>query len=131
MDRIIPDPQYFANPKDPAVKRPKQTTILPRANCVVHPHGFYIFLTEVQSGLKQTLWLAFMVFLAFFFLLFRVWPEWLRLGVWYLSWYFLVFLIGCAIVRAIVWFLVWHIGVDFWIFPNYFIDSVSFIHLIF
>lgn len=23
MDRIIPDPQYFANPKDPAVKRPK------------------------------------------------------------------------------------------------------------
>lgn len=28
-----------------------------------------------------------------------------------------------AIVRAIVWFVIFHIGVDFWIFPNYFIDS--------
>ena len=28
-----------------------------------------------------------------------------------------------AILRAIVWFLIFHIGVDFWIFPNYFIDS--------
>jgi hypothetical protein len=26
-------------------------------------------------------------------------------------------------VRAIVWFAIFHIGIDFWIFPNYFIDS--------
>jgi len=26
-------------------------------------------------------------------------------------------------VRAIVWFLLFHVGLDFWIFPNYFIDS--------
>jgi len=30
-----------------------------------------------------------------------------------------------AFVRAIVWFLIFHVGIDFWIFPNYFIDSVS------
>jgi len=63
------------------------------------------------------------VLLAFFFLLFRVWPEWLRVGVWYVSWYILVFLIGTAVVRAIVWFALFHLGLDFWIFPNYFIDS--------
>jgi len=60
-----------------------------------------------------------------FFLLFRVWPEWLRMVVWYISWYFLVFLIGTAILRVIVWFLVFHIGVDFWIFPNYWADEDS------
>ena len=26
-------------------------------------------------------------------------------------------------MRAIVWFIIFHIGIDFWIFPNYFIDS--------
>ena len=28
-----------------------------------------------------------------------------------------------AILRAIVWFAIFHLGIDFWIFPNYFIDS--------
>ena len=60
---------------------------------VVTPTGFYIFLLE-ESSVKTSLWLIFMVFLAFFFLLFRVWPEWLRLGVWYVSWYLLVFLVS-------------------------------------
>jgi len=29
------------------------------------------------------------------------------------------------VVRLIVWFTLFHVGIDFWIFPNYFIDSVS------
>ena len=28
-----------------------------------------------------------------------------------------------AFLRLILWFLFFHIGVDFWLFPNYFIDS--------
>ena len=88
----------------------------------VSPTGFYIFQVEVGK-VKTQLWLVFCVALAFFFLLFRVWPDWLKQGVWYLSWYTLVFLIGMAIVRAVVWFAIFHIGIDFWIFPNYFIDS--------
>lgn len=68
--------------------------------------------------------LFLVVAVLFFFLLFRVWPDWLRVGVYYVSWYLLVALIGAAIVRAIVWFVLFHIGLDFWIFPNYFIDSV-------
>lgn len=81
-----------------------------------------MFTVKTNAG-KQYLWLALMIFAAFFFLLFRVWPEWLRVGVWYVSYYMLVLLIATAIVRAIVWFLIFHIGIDFWIFPNYFIDS--------
>jgi hypothetical protein len=28
-------------------------------------------------------------------------------------------------VRVIVWFLVFHVGIDFWIFPNYWADEDS------
>merc|ERR1712166_1719993 len=41
------------------------------------------------------------------------------------SFYFPVFLIGAAIVRVIVFAIVWHVGIAFWIFPNYWIDGDS------
>jgi hypothetical protein len=74
-------------------------------------------------GWRQIATLGFIIFIAFFLLLFKVWPEWLRVGVYYTSWYLIVFLIGTAIVRAIVWFAFFHFGLEIWIFPNYFIDS--------
>ena len=137
MDRVIPHMMTYNDPKAAEAKKPKIVQKLPPEHMAVTPHGFYIFTME-SSGYKTYLWLGFMVFLAFFFLLFRVWPEWLRLAVWYISWYILVFLVslhtfeltislqfGTAIIRAIVWFAIFHLGIDFWIFPNYFIDSVS------
>ena len=83
----------YNDPKAAEAKKPKLVQKLPPEHMAVTPHGFYIFTLE-SSGYKQYLWLGFMVFLAFFFLLFRVWPEWLRLGVWYISWYLLVFLVS-------------------------------------
>ena len=50
--------------------------------------------------MKTQLWLIFCVFLAFFFLLFRVWPEWLKVGVWYISWYTLVALVSAPPISA-------------------------------
>ena len=124
MNRVIPNRMQYSDPKDPGAKKPKSCEILPMEHMRVDPTGFYIFqLQEEGSKSKTTLWLVLAVSLAMFFLLFRVWPDWLKLGVWYLSWYTLVFLISMAIVRAVVWFLIFHIGIDFWIFPNYFIDS--------
>lgn len=32
-------------------------------------------------------------------------------------------LVAVAILRLILWFAIFHIGIDFWLFPNYFIDS--------
>ena len=37
--------------------------------------------------------------------------------------FIIVFQIAIAIIRLIVWFILFHVGIDFWIFPNYFIDS--------
>jgi hypothetical protein len=31
--------------------------------------------------------------------------------------------IAIAILRLIIWFVLFHVGIDFWLFPNYFIDS--------
>lgn len=53
------------------------------------PEGKYIFNVP-EGGFKQSLYLSALVGGLFFLLLFRVWPEWLRLGVWYVSWYLLV-----------------------------------------
>lgn len=33
------------------------------------------------------------------------------------------FQIAVAILRSIIWFILFHVGIDFWLFPNYFIDS--------
>ena len=83
----------YSDPKAPEAKKPKLVQKLPPEHMAVTPHGFYIFTMEA-GGYKQQLWLGLMVFLAFFVLLFRVWPEWLRLGVWYISWYLLCFLVS-------------------------------------
>jgi len=88
----------------------------------VGPTGIYIFTVEA-SAVKQNFYLMLVVFGLVFFMLYRVWPDWLKLYVYYFSYYTLVFLIGAGIVRTIVWFLLFHVGLDFWIFPNYFIDS--------
>merc|ERR1719264_2213470 len=123
MHRVIPNRMQYTDPTDPAAKKPKTVEILPLQHMAASPTGFYVFTVEGVGKVKTQLWLFFVVALAFFFLLFKVWPDWLKQGVWYLSWYTLCFLVITAIVRAIVWFAIFHIGIDFWIFPNYFIDS--------
>lgn len=54
---------------------------------------------------------------------FRLWPLWLKKGIWYLSFYLLVFLAVTAVLRVILWGILYHFGLEFWLFPNYFIDS--------
>jgi hypothetical protein len=60
---------------------------------VVGAEGKYMFVGE-GVGWKQYLYLGLFVGIAFFFLLFKVWPDWLRVGVYYISWYMLVFLVS-------------------------------------
>lgn len=122
MTRVIPYRQLYPDPRAKEAQKPKQIQSAPADQQIVGATGMYMWINREQSSWRFV-YLALVVFGLFFFLLFRVWPEWLRIGVWYVSWYMLVFLIGMAVVRAIVWFLIFHIGFDFWIFPNYFIES--------
>ena len=54
---------------------------------------------------------------------FRLWPLWLKKAIWYMSFYLLVFLFVSAIARVIMWAVLYHVGLEFWLFPNFFIDS--------
>ena len=101
MNRVIPNRMQYSDPKDPGAKKPKSVEIIPMEHMVVTPHGFYIFQIE-HGKMKTQLWLIFGVGLCFFFLLFRVWPEWLKIGIWYLSWYTLVFLVSFSIYARFV-----------------------------
>lgn len=101
-------------------QKPKALDLSPHQ--AVHATGFYIFQHE-SSAAKTNIYLFLVIVGLVFFLLYRVWPDWLKVYAYYASWYTLEFLIGAAIIRVIVWFFIFHIGIDFWIFPNYWCDS--------
>ena len=69
------------------------------------------------------MWLGLVVVIIIVLMCFRLWPMWLKKGIWYISFYLLVFLIGAAILRVILWGILYHFGLEFWLFPNYFVDS--------
>jgi Translocation protein Sec62 len=74
----------------------------PPQHQMVGATGMYMWVNK-ESGWKQYIYLGLAIFGAFFILLFKVWPEWLRLGVWYVSWYLLVFLVSATIFRTVDW----------------------------
>lgn len=61
--------------------------------------------------------------LLIFFLCFRLWPLWLKKAIFYFSFYTLCAIAVTSVVRLVLYILVFHIGFDFWLFPNFFIDS--------
>jgi translocation protein SEC62 len=88
--------------------------------------GFYCLAYEGSKG-----WQYFMTGLIIFCVLagcmFRVWPMWAKIGIWYLSVIFLTFYFGILILRMIMFTLFWIVGFDFWIFPNINDDSCGFL----
>lgn len=84
--------------------------------------GIYA-VVDNTSEMTQYLWLGGICFIILALMCFRLWPLWLKKGVYLCSFYLLVFLVITAFVRVILWGILWHFGIEFWLFPNYFIDS--------
>jgi len=84
--------------------------------------GLYMIIDTTTQG-TQTFYLVLIVLGILMLMCFRLWPLWLKKGIWYISFYLLVFLIVTAILRLILWGILYHFGLEFWLFPNYFIDS--------
>jgi hypothetical protein len=47
-----------------------------------------------ETSSWRYIYLVLVIAILMCFLLFRVWPEWMRIGMWYVSWYMLVFLVS-------------------------------------
>jgi len=86
--------------------------------------GIYMVIeNEADKAKNQTFWLVLLVVVVLALMCFRLWPLWLKKGIWYCSFYLLVFLAVTAVLRLILWVILYHFGFEFWLFPNYFIDS--------
>jgi len=79
--------------------------------------GFYVVAYEGGKGMQYFL-TGLIIFSVLSICMFRVWPMWAKIGIWYLSVIFLSLYFGVLILRMIVFTLFWIVGFDFWIFPN-------------
>jgi len=103
------------------MKTPKYT-MQEAAGKPMSDKGIYLVI-ENDSKSNQMFWLAIIVVVVLALMCFRLWPMWLKKGIWYISFYLLIFLAVTAVLRLILWGVLYHFGMEFWLFPNYFIDS--------
>lgn len=85
--------------------------------------GIYLIQEPEGNDKYQSLYLGLIIFAIIACMCFRLWPLWLKKGIWYLSFYLLVFLVVTAVFRVILWGFLYHFGFEVWLFPNYWIDS--------
>jgi len=52
-----------------------------------------MFINDSTSW-KHYIYLFLVLAIIMFFLLFKVWPDWLRVAVYHITWYLLVFLVS-------------------------------------
>ena len=57
---------------------------------------------------------------------FPIWPNFLKVFVWYMSVTFLIFIFFLITVRALLFLFIWMLGYDFWFLPNLFDETLSF-----
>mmetsp|Transcript_31169 Transcript_31169/g.47162 ORF Transcript_31169/g.47162 Transcript_31169/m.47162 type:complete len:326 (+) Transcript_31169:63-1040(+) len=58
---------------------------------------------------------------------FPIWPNFLKVFVWYLSVSLLIFIFLLITVRAFMFLLIWILGYEFWFLPNLFDETLSFV----
>ena len=58
--------------------------------------------------------------------LYPVWPDFMKLGVWYLSVTLLLFLFTFFLARGVIFLVLWIAGFNFWILPNILDDDVRY-----
>ena len=86
--------------------------------------AFLVWNFEGSTGMRNLL--LFVIVLAFFGLvLFPVWPQSAKVGVWYVSMTLLLVLIGFIVIRLVLFLIFYAVGVDFWILPNFFADDLG------
>lgn len=57
---------------------------------------------------------------------FPIWPQFLKVWLWYLSVTLLAFMTVFLLIRFVLFLVLWVCGYEFWILPNLFDDTLSF-----
>mmetsp|Transcript_738 Transcript_738/g.1079 ORF Transcript_738/g.1079 Transcript_738/m.1079 type:complete len:329 (+) Transcript_738:64-1050(+) len=89
------------------------------------PAGYYTWIfmgSQTLSHFMTTLIIVgFLVVTCF-----PIWPQFLKIWMWYLSVTLLVFMVGFLTFRSFVWLGMWVLGYEFWILPRLFDESLGF-----
>lgn len=86
--------------------------------------SFYTWIFQ-GSMFKRNLMSGMMIAAIILMCLFPVWPNWTKVGVWYISVTLLLIMLAIIFVRLIVFLLLWGFFVDVWILPNFFDEDLS------
>lgn len=91
--KVQPEKITYPDPKAPDARRPKRVELLPAEKQVMEIGGMYMFNVRTNTQ-KRILYLGIAVVLGFLILLWRVWPVWMRVGLWYISYYLAMALVS-------------------------------------
>ena len=88
--------------------------------------GYYTWVYEGDKTMSHLMTTALIVgFL--FCVCFPIWPQFLRIFVWYMSVSFLLFIFFFITARAVLFLFVWIIGFECWFLPNLFDETLNFV----
>ena len=74
------------------------------------------------SHTKRTMFMMAIVIAFLACCMFPIWPNFMKVGVWYLSVTFLILLFIIVVIRTISFAVMWSCGYTFWILPNLFAE---------
>ena len=88
--------------------------------------GYYTWVYEGDKTMSHLMTTALIVgFLCC--VCFPIWPQFLRVWVWYLSVTLLLFIFFLITLRATGFLFLWIVGYEFWFLPNLFDESLGFV----
>mmetsp|Transcript_3469 Transcript_3469/g.6102 ORF Transcript_3469/g.6102 Transcript_3469/m.6102 type:complete len:732 (+) Transcript_3469:161-2356(+) len=85
------------------------------------------YLTWIYQGSNtmRNMLLALLIISVTAMCLFPVWPQFAKVGIWYVSVTILIFLVVLFSVRLLLYIIFWTVGFEFWILPNFFDDDLG------
>ena len=93
---------------------------------VWEPRDYYVWDFEGSKGFSNFMTGALIVGILVC-TCFPIWPHFLKVYLWYCSVTFLIFMCVFCTVRMILFLNFWIVGYDFWILPNLFDESLTFV----
>jgi len=102
-----------------------EVAFLPRSRCEFEEDGYFAWIYEGNKTFSH--FLTTMLVIGFLCCVcFPIWPQFLKVFVWYMSVTMLIFIFFLITFRGFMFLMVWILGFDFWIWPNLFDEHLGF-----
>ena len=80
--------------------------------------SFYYILTIYHNNSKLSLYLFLVITAIILFKLIPIWPDAIKLSIWWISYIFIILIIALFILRFLIYIFFYIFGYDIWIFPD-------------